>query len=156
MASKQTGLPSGVDADLSPNRIRDLYHEQGLSIDGVADELGVAATTVSRRMRDYGIERDEWPRGDAHVPTRVDKEGYVRWRHQYRDSDGKKRENTIAIHRLAAVAWFGFDALDESVVHHCDRVPWDNRKSNLALLSRRDHGRLHNSHMPNPTNTEVN
>jgi len=153
MTPEQTTLPSGVDADLSPDRIRELYHDQGLPIDGVANELGVSPTTVYRRMKDYGIERDECPRAEAHVPTRVDYEGYVRWRDQYRGPDGSKREDMVAVHRLAAVAWFGFDSIIGKVVHHCDHIPWDNRQSNLAVLCNREHSKLHNRHENNDHKT---
>jgi hypothetical protein len=80
------------------------------------------------------------------VPYRTDHEGYERWRHQYRDDDGEKCEDVVAVHRLAAVAWYGFDVLDgDSVVHHESGIPWDNRESNVSVMDRSEHSILHNT-----------
>jgi hypothetical protein len=85
-------------------------------------------------------------RPDPPVPYRTDHEGYETWRHQYRADGGEKREETVRIHRLAAVAWFGFGAVadDGVVVHHRSGVPWDNRESNLELMDWVVHSNHHN------------
>ena len=40
----------------------------------------------------------------------------------------------VPVHRLCAVAWFGFDAVAGSDVHHRVPIPWLNVESNLAPL----------------------
>ncbi len=47
------------------------------------------------------------------------------------------------VHRLAAVAEFGMDAVANSSVHHSDGCKWNNSRDNLELLSRTEHAREH-------------
>lgn len=85
-------------------------------------------------------------RPEAPVPYRTDYEGYETWRWQYRDCTGCKKENAVRVHRLAAVAWFGYEAVagDNTVVHHKNGIPWDNQESNLVPMGRVEHSCLHN------------
>lgn len=46
------------------------------------------------------------------------------------------------MHRLAAIAWFGWDAVVEKDVHHRVPVPWFNVESNLLPLPHPDHAHL--------------
>lgn len=79
------------------------------------------------------------------VPFRTDREGYETWRRQFRNGESEKREETVRVHRLAAVAWFGIKAVSgDRVVHHESRVPWDNREANLRTMGRGNHSELHN------------
>jgi len=50
---------------------------------------------------------------------------------------------SAVIHRLVAVAEYGFDAVVENHVHHKNHIPWDNRPSNLELMSQEEHYRYH-------------
>lgn len=52
-------------------------------------------------------------------------------------------DEAVKIHRLAAVAWFGYEAVVENDIHHTTRVPWDNREDSLEPLSKSDHAALH-------------
>jgi len=47
------------------------------------------------------------------------------------------------VHRLAAVAWFGFDAVKNKHVHHKNGIPWDNRECNLEPISPEEHNTIH-------------
>jgi hypothetical protein len=49
----------------------------------------------------------------------------------------------MLVHRLAAVAWFGYDEVAENKVHHQNGVKWDNREENLAVMSDSDHKSHH-------------
>jgi len=49
--------------------------------------------------------------------------------------------DTIQIHRLVAIAEYGFEAVENSHVHHINSIPWDNRPSNLIPLSPSEHRR---------------
>ncbi len=130
----------------NPAYLAELYHEHGKTLKEIATQLGVAKSTITRRFQKYDIDRREWGgRGYDHVvPYRTDHEGYERWRHQYRDESGAKKEDVIAIHRLCAVAWFGFDSVADDVVHHESNIPWDNRESNLTIMNHTRHSKLHN------------
>jgi len=45
----------------------------------------------------------------------------------------------LRIHRLCAVAWFGYDAVIDRDIHHRLPVPWLNVKSNLLPLPPEEH-----------------
>lgn len=53
------------------------------------------------------------------------------------------RENHVQVHRLLAVAEYGFDAVADKEVHHTNQVPWDNRPENLKVLSKEEHSSIH-------------
>jgi DNA-binding XRE family transcriptional regulator len=142
--TRQTTLPTGVETELSPEKIHRLYHREGLTISKIADRLGVSSTTIFRRMEKHGIGRREWPSASG-VPLSTDHEGYERWRHQYRHN-GQKCEETVSVHRLFAVSLFGLSALKlDVVIHHENGIPWDNRESNIALMTRQGHSEYHNA-----------
>lgn len=54
---------------------------------------------------------------------------------------GKKHR--FFIHKLIAVSEFGFEAVKDMVVHHKNGVPWDNRPSNLELMTHAEHSSHH-------------
>jgi len=64
--------------------------------------------------------------------------GYLAWKHSI-DGDAK----TISVHRLVAVAEYGFDATIGMDVHHINGVKWDNRPENLDLVDRGEHRSAH-------------
>ena len=144
MTGRQTALTNAKQSFEDPELLYELYHEQGLTINEIAERCNVADSTVHRRLKKYGIERRSSP-DPTYVPTRVDKEGYVRWRHQYRDDSGAKKQDCVSVHRLLAVAMFGTEVFDKNVVvHHLNRIPWDNRESNISLMTRKGHSIHHN------------
>lgn len=53
------------------------------------------------------------------------------------DGDGVRytspNGNSVYIHRLAAVAWFGFEAVKDNRVYHKNRIRWDTREDNLSV-----------------------
>jgi len=49
----------------------------------------------------------------------------------------------VGVHRLAAVAEYGLEAVVDKDVHHRNGVPWDNRPGNLELIAPSEHGSLH-------------
>lgn len=124
--------------------IRELYVEKKLSTTEIGERLNCDSKTVSRWLEKHGIEA----RGRVEAMTRVKRKepvryrthprGYEHWRCQI---DGTKR--TVYVHRLVAVAEWGFDAVADKHVHHKNEVPWDNRPENLELLAPGDHHRHH-------------
>lgn len=85
-------------------------------------------------------EGDRAGRGNPHWVERAtfghDTGGYEQW-------ESRPDQAVVGVHRLAAVAWFGFEAVSDMDVHHGSGVPWDNREENIELLSHADHTRLH-------------
>jgi DNA-binding XRE family transcriptional regulator len=67
------------------------------------------------------------------------KSGHEAWQ----TSDTEGGEDYCAVHRLAAVAWFGWDAVVGNDVHHDNNVPWDNREENLTPMGDREHMQHH-------------
>ena len=117
--------------------LRKLYWDDGMSMSDVADHLSCSRSTVKRWMKEHDIPRrdgkDKWPpRYHTHVS------GYERWRHQSLGDDC-----TVRVHRLLAVAEYGFDAVSDMDVHHENSIPWDNRHDNISLISHKQHGKLH-------------
>lgn len=68
----------------------------------------------------------------------VREDGYARWRDCCRGV-----ESYVYVHRLLAVAEYGFDALEGMHVHHRNHIRWDNRPENIELREPAEHGCYH-------------
>lgn len=118
-----------------PETLRRMYHDGDMSLRDIAQEFGVSGSTIRYWMERHSIERRE--RTEAYrlarclpVPGfRIDDSGYEHWYHTY-DREALK----VYVHRLAAVAWFGLDAVRDRHVHHTNNVGWDNREDNLEMV----------------------
>lgn len=123
------------------------YVEKELSDAEIAEKCGVARRTICDWRNKFGIEGRDI--GEAYkiryskkpVPLFQNDDGYEMW------IDSSLREKTglerVRVHRLAAVAWHGLEAVKGKDVHHESNIPWDNRENNLKLLSRSEHTKLH-------------
>lgn len=117
------------------------YTENGRSSSEIAEEVGVHAATVRTWLHRHGISvRDEGRPRLAHATYFLDSSGYAAWRDY--DPD-ERREVYVAVHRLLAVAMFGFHEMDGKHVHHRNGVKWDNRPANLELRTPTDHAKHH-------------
>lgn len=127
--------------DPDADDLREWYHDDGMSAQAIADEHGVSDVLVLRRMNEHGIER----RGPAAAKRRAHPyarlvttdEGYERW---------KDETGSVTVHQLVAIA-NGADpheVFDADVhCHHRNGIPWDNRASNIEVLSLGEHARHH-------------
>lgn len=121
--------------------LHELYRKQDLSTNEIADKLGCHQATVWKWM-----DRFEIPRRSAYEaatnrrlhPAVFTDRGYVICAANYRGST-----DTVGVHRLVMVAECGFDAVAGKHAHHRNGVRFDNRPSNLELLDRGEHARLH-------------
>jgi hypothetical protein len=117
------------------------YVEKERSSYDLADEWGCDSKTIRNWLHRFGIETREakdYNRNErAHYEIQVD--GYARWYDYY----GKSRGKSVAVHRLLAVAEYGFDTVCEMHVHHKNGVKWDNRAENLSLMTPSEHARAH-------------
>lgn len=110
------------------NRLRKLYAEEGLSSREVANEFGCDKKTVLRWLDKFDIEKTT-PTWERPPNYQTGWDGYTRSKASH-----KGKQYTFLIHRLAAVAKYGFSEVAESLVHHKSGIPWDNRVENLELV----------------------
>lgn len=134
-----------------PDTLRKLYHEDKLTQQEIAEKFGIARGSIQMQMEKHGIERRsmsqsrmlEWGYGRGFRQADID--GYEIISHDY-----KNESHRVCIHRLAAVAWFGFDEVANNHVHHGvgpegSTTPWDNREENIAPLTPEEHKKHHAS-----------
>jgi hypothetical protein len=107
-------------------------------MDEIGDEIGCCSSTVGNWLERYDIStRLAAPRAVDYLPMNVDPAGYVEW---------KSGCETVSVHQLLVIANGAdpYDVFDENyLIHHKNEIPWDNRESNLEVLSIGDHTRLH-------------
>jgi hypothetical protein len=101
-------------------------HQKGTVTDG-----GTGSPYVRRELT------GSWK---PYMRTGVNKDGYVTWR---QSSQNQRRVN-FPVHRLLAVAEYGFEAVLGKEVHHENGVPWDNRPDNISLVDPAEHRQIHN------------
>lgn len=145
-AADELGVPLAVSdyrkSDFSPTS-RALIKKFG-SWNEAKEVAGLTPTPSGGKTLDELTVRErrnirEGQLGDGGgVQVRAKYNGYVEVRHFYLGE-----EDYVSIHRLTAVAEYGFDAIREKDVHHKNGVRWDNRRSNLEPLSRKEHMQLH-------------
>jgi len=143
-------------AKLGKEKLEELYSEYGSA--RISERLGVDRNTVlaaleaaeipirthseswelRRKRGDYTEPPEEYQNPEPGLPYVTFNEGYGFIGH---------RDYCIPVHRLAAIAWYGFDAVDGNHVHHKNGVRWDNREENLEPLSMTEHRRHHAQEM---------
>lgn len=129
---RETRPKDGIDE----STLRELFVNQRHSRAEIGRKLGCSAGKVSYWLDKYEIRREDRTRDYLRYKSH---KGYPCW---FFNENGSKRR--VRVHRLAAVAKFGVDSLEGMVVHHQSGVPWDNRLSNLELISNEKHAKHHN------------
>jgi transposase len=114
----------------------EMYCEKGMTQEEIADELGCEQGTISYRLREMGVETN--PSKDKPPYFGTSANGYEVIQSKVR---GERKE--FLLHRLLAVCEYGFDVVEGKVVHHKNHIKWDNRGSNIEIMSAEEHGRLH-------------
>jgi len=117
-------------------KLRELYHDQRLSIREIAEQFkNCTPMAVQHQMEKLNIERRDPTHQRKRSASYIQHEdGYEAWK-----ADNK----TVFVHRLAAVAWFSLEAIENKSIHHESEIPWDNRESNVKPLTRAEHRRVH-------------
>jgi len=148
----ENGLKSHI-AQVHPNEnpwnseewLRSQYVEKEKSLVEIADEYDCTASTLSRKLSEFGIKARS--RGYAnrvpYMPYQMGPYGRMHWRSTRGDGDGGKIAYGFEVHRLLAIAEYGVEAVAGNDVHHKNQIPWDNRPENIEVLSREEHGKLH-------------
>lgn len=81
------------------------------------------------------------PAEQRHAGYGMQSSGYMRWTGKYSVDDNA----SVYVHRLLAVAKYGFSDVADRVVHHKNTVPWDNRPDNIEVMTQSDHASQHNT-----------
>lgn len=86
-----------------------------------------------------------YARFETRAPDGYDNGGYERWRsYEFVESEGRRKDVYVSVHRLAAVAWGIIDGLDdERHVHHSISHPFLNTEDNLVAVEPDEHGAHH-------------
>lgn len=123
-----------------------LYWDEGLNQQEIADRLGCWPRTIVEWMGRHEIETRKGAPRKEYAYFETHKFGYERWQNLTLPDRGA----VVLVHRLAAVAWYGFEAVANSHVHHADPegkdrpgIPWDNRESVIELLTPGEHASHH-------------
>jgi len=117
--------------------LHEQYHEKELSQAEIADKCGVDDKTVRNWMEKHDIEAREPGHNNCRTGIAIQSnDGYRRWNES---TLGKH----LSVHRLLAVAEYGFDAVCDMHVHHKNGIRWDNRPDNIELMTPSEHASLH-------------
>jgi predicted transcriptional regulator len=167
--------------------LRVLYHEQDMTQEEIAAELGCGGGTVNRwvhnhdlevsdigstntQIRDVDLHELYWDEGmsqkeiaamcdcsvalvskkmtEQDVPTKSSTNGmplcYTRKQggHEYITTGGCGDD--VQLHRLLAVAEYGYEPVKDNHVHHINGIPWDNRPANIDVVAPGEHTTIHN------------
>jgi len=118
----------------SKQTLRILYHGEQLTSYEVANRLGCSQATVLRWMDRHDIETRQAATVKGKTSICVDEQGYERvW----------SSEEYVRLHRLLAVAEWGFEAVRDMNVHHKNEIKWDNRPENLEIMTHGEHTSHH-------------
>jgi len=124
--------------------VRKEYVERGKSITEIHEEHGPSRMAIYRALERFNIETHS--RGyhveKDHPSIRQHIDGYLICYAHYNGGE-KQEQDRVRLHRLLAVAEYGYDAVADTEVHHKNNIPWDNRPENIELLSKADHAKHH-------------
>jgi len=135
---------SGQDTyDVKSERdLRELYYGKSKTMSEVSDAIGCSNYKVRKWMNKHDIERRDRSQAItmAYGPLsmKTDHHGYEKFQHTYHNNN-----HVLQVHRLQAVAEYGFEAVADNHVHHRNNIPWDNRAENLDVLSGTEHKKRH-------------
>jgi len=144
MSANDTNAQEGIDYK-DKQALQELYWGDGLSTTEIADAAGVTSKTIWYWLDKHGIDiRDQKSATKQHHRVeyayfQTDSAGYEKW-----NSKWDQTVDTGRVHRLLAVAKFGFQAVSGTDVHHIDGIPWNNQHENITLEEPSNHRRLHN------------
>jgi hypothetical protein len=119
--------------------LRDLYHEQKMTMAEVGKELECSASTINRWLDKLDIES----RGQYEEIRK--RPACYYWKNGYEVSSSGFDDNDVYIHRLIAVAKYGVDEVKNMEVHHKNEIRWDNRPENLELMTPEEHMKHHHN-----------
>jgi len=131
--------------------LKKLYYGRKMGCGEIGDLLGCSYSCVIRWMKKHGLERrsnresQHLATASSHASYSTGVRGYEKW------TVGHRGESEyLYVHRLLAVAVYGFSAVCDNDVHHVNQVKWDNRPENITVLSPGEHRTEHNKRQDAP------
>lgn len=122
--------------------LRDLYIDKGLSLTEIASRSTVTHQTIRHHLIQNGIERRSRKEGLEQAFS--DKPAYyMQASNGYQTWKDRQSGRYMSVHRLLAIAEYGFDAVEGNVVHHKNGVRWDNRPENIEVMTPSEHAKHH-------------
>jgi len=106
----------------------------------VGDELGCSGSTARYWMKKFGIERSK-PCKKKHGHFSLG--NLSRREYSQFSVSAKEGRKCVSIHRLIAVAEYGFEEVKDKEVHHKNGNLLDNRPENLKPLTGSEHKMKH-------------
>ena len=125
-----------------PEVLETKYVDEGLSLKEIASDCDVGHETIRHHLEKHGIDRRDRVEAsreasrEEYANLYMTGGGYEMWRDFI---TGRQ----VSVHRLLAVSEFGFDEVCGKVVHHQNKIRWDNRGDNIELMSRSEHAKHH-------------
>lgn len=129
--------------ELTEEVMRRLYIEKQMTEREIARRVGCSRDKIQNRLEKFGFERRSM--GEARALRELRKPLTLKMNNGYRNcrTHHKGVQYNVRIHRLAAVAWFGWDAVVGKVVHHKNSHKLDNREENLEPMTNSAHTKHH-------------
>jgi len=127
----------------SEDWLRQKYNKQRLSAEEMADLVGCSATNIRMWMKRYDIKIRRGAKSGRRSANWQERASYYTGNNGYEVWNATADEKNVLVHRLAAVAWSGFDAVSDNVVHHENNIPWVNTEDNLTPMDPEEHNRMH-------------
>lgn len=145
----------------SPENLREFYYGKKMSKYEMADAFDVTKGTIDYYFRKHDIETRTM--SEAQVLSALKRGlggGFQTHPSGYevifsRDS-GEGESRTVLHHRLLAVAEWGFEAVEDNIVHHKNGIRWDNRIDNLQLMTASEHSQMHAEDRTRNKNGQIN
>lgn len=131
------------------DELRELYIEDGLSQEQIAEHYDTSKGAVQRAMGKYGIEREKSRNDPTHPPSHkfMNAGDPVGTEYEIVQCTMDREVYTILIHRLIGVAYGKLEPAEfwngDIVIHHKSEHGLDNRPGNLERMDRGDHQTMH-------------
>lgn len=134
---------------LTEERARKAYTDRLMSIAEIAEEYDTTLHKVRSLIDRAGVNTRG--NGGSRRERNLEKPAgfYTCTTRGYEFAFGVSRKNeeyekeVVPIHRLVAVAEYGFEAVANNDVHHINGVGWDNRPTNIDVMTQEEHMRQH-------------
>ncbi len=120
------------------------YLEKERTAPDIAEEIGCSEHAVLNAVEKQGIPKHSQGISKKSIHPSFDyNKGYLRVSSHNYDNGKQTGTDTVRIHRLVAIAKYGFDKVMDNIVHHKNGVKWDNRPENLEVMSQSEHMKEH-------------